>query len=204
MNIEYPCAASYHFQTCVLVSHSPILIPQCRPKARVASRLRESSLKRNCKKIPSCSSSHAYIRYREAVKASEKRQVEFKDWVVASKEFSKDEKAALNVDSVAAFEDFWQNTNTAKADFDRGKERGCGLCVKRYQSSAAFISPFMKDFSPIVQIVRDFGAPYGAVAVGTMSLQFAVSVDFSYVESLVPPTDTMRRWQRTKIRLRKV
>ena len=123
---------------------------------------------------------------------------------MASKEFSKDEKAALNVVSVAAFEDFWQNTNMAKADFDRGKERGCGLCVKRYQSSAAFISPFMKDFSPIVQIVRDFGAPYGAVAVGTMSLLFAVSVDFSFVESLVPPTDTMRRWRRTKIRLRKV
>ena len=123
---------------------------------------------------------------------------------MASKDFSKDEKAALNVDSLVAFEDFWQNTNTAKADFDRGKERGCGLCVKRYQSSAAFISPFMKDFSPIVQIVRDFGAPYGAVAVGTMSLLFAVSVDFSYVESLVPPADTMRRWQRTKIRWRKI
>ena len=122
---------------------------------------------------------------------------------MASKEFSKDEKAALNVDSVAAFEDLWQKTNAAKADFDRSEERGCGLCVKRYQSSAAFISPFMKDFSPIIQIVRDFGAPYGAVAVGTMSVLFAVSVDFSYVGSLVPPTDTMRRLQRTKIRLRK-
>lgn len=157
---------------------SPISNPQCRPKAKVASRVRENFLKMNCKRLQRFSAPHAYVRYREAVKASEERQIEFKDWVVASKDFSKDEKAALNVDSVVAFEDFWQNTNTAKADFDSGKERGCGLCVKRYQSSAAFISPFMKDFSPIVQIVRDFGAPYGAVAVGTMSLLFAVSVDF--------------------------
>ena len=184
--------------------HSPIFNPQCRPKAKIASRVRENFLIMNCKQLPRFSAFHAYIRYREAVKASEKRQVEFKDWVVASKEFSKDEKAAFNVDSVAAFEDFWQNTNTARADFDRGQERGCGLWVKRYQSSAAFISPFMKDFSPIVQIVRDFGAPYGAVAVGTISVLFAVSVDFSYVESLVPPADTMRRWQRIKTRLRKV
>ena len=150
---------------------------------KIASTVRENFLTMNCKQLPCFAAFHAYIRYREAVKASEKRQVEFKGWVVASKDFSKDEKAAFNIDSVAAFEDFWRNTNTARATFERGEERGCGLCVKRYQSSAAFISPFMKDFSPIVQIVRDFGAPYGAVAVGTMSVLFAVSVDPSYFES---------------------
>ena len=184
--------------------HSPIDNHQCPPKAKVASRVRENSQIMNCKQSSRFSAFHAYIRYREAVKASEKRQIEFKDWVVTSKDFSKEEKAAFNVDSVAAFEDFWRDTNTARANFDRDKERGCGLCVKRYQSSAAFLSPFMKDFSPIVQIVRDFGAPYGAVAVGTMSVLFAVSVDLSYVESSVTPADTMRRWQRIRIRLRKV
>ena len=112
---------------------------------------------------------------------------------MASKEFSENEQAAIKVDSVAAFSDYWQYTNSAKENFDRSHEKGCGLWAKRYQSSAAFIQPFMDDFSPIIRIVKDFGAPYGGVAVGTISLLFAVSVNSRVANHLVPPADTIRR-----------
>ena len=42
--------------------------------------------------------------------------------------------------------------------------------------SAAAVQPFMKDFSPIIDIVKDFGAPYGGIALGTVSLLFAVKI----------------------------
>lgn len=84
---------------------------------------------------------------------------------MASKRFSENEKAAFTVNSVAAFSDYWHNSNSAKEKFDRSHENGCGLWAKRCQSSAAFIQPFMDEFSPIVQIVKDFSAPYGGVAV---------------------------------------
>ena len=45
----------------------------------------------------------------------------------------------------------------------------------------------MNDLSPVIQIVRDFGAPYGAIAVGTVSVLFAVSAGISYnVVKLMP------------------
>lgn len=104
---------------------------------------------------------------------------------------------------MAAFKEYWEETNSAKEHFDRSHEKGCGLWAKRYQSSAAFVQPFLDDFSPIVNIVKDFGAPYGAVAVGTMSLLFAVSFNSGVFKHLVPPADTTRRWQGIKMKLRK-
>ena len=92
-----------------------------------------------------------------------------------NKGLSEREKAALEVDSVPAFRDCWQHMNSARESFDRSHERGCGLLGRRYQSSAAFVLPFMEQFSPIVQIVKDFGAPYGGIAVGTVSIFFVVS-----------------------------
>lgn len=177
---------------------------QCRPKAKAARRARGAFLKRTCKHRLRLPSLHTDIRCRNSVETSEKELVQFKGWVVGSKEFSENEKAAFKVDSVAAFSDYWQKTNSAKEDFDRSHEKGCGLWAKRYQSSAAFVQPFMDDFSPIVEIVKDFGAPYGGVAVGTISLLFAVSISPGVSIHFVPRADTTRRWQGTRMQGSKV
>ena len=178
---------------CILLSF------QCRPKARAAGRARDASPTRICKHHPQYPSLYANICRRKAVETLENEQVHFKDWVVASKGFSEKEKAAFKVDSVAAFTNYWEEVNSVKENFDRSHEKGCGLWAKRYQSSAAVIQPFVNDFSPIIQIVRDFGAPYGAIAVGTMSLLFAVSLTPGGVHSMIPPAQTMRRLQRTRM-----
>ena len=95
---------------------------------------------------------------------------------MASKDFSAREKKAYEVTSVDAFGEYWQGVSSAKEDFDQSHEKGCGLWAKRYQSSTAFIKPFFDDFSPLVRIVKALGAPYGDVALATMTLLFAVSV----------------------------
>lgn len=118
---------------------------------------------------------HTKILHSEAIETSEKEQVQLREWVTMSKGFSDGEKAALRVDSSDAFNSFWQRTENAKEEFDRSHEKGSGALGRRYQSAASLILPFMEDFSPIVQIVKDFGAPYGGLAVGTISLLFAVS-----------------------------
>jgi len=104
---------------------------------------------------------------------------------------------------VAAFIDYWEHTNSAKESFDRSQGKGCGLLGKRYQSSASFVLPFMNDFSPIIQIVKDLGAPYGGLAVGTLSLLFAVSVILVDSHRLIISADTANRWQATKMKWRK-
>ena len=92
-----------------------------------------------------------------------------------SKTLSEDEKAALKVDSVDAFRGYWERTRNAQDSFENSHEKGCGLWARRYQGAATFVLPFIADFSPIIRIVKDFGAPYGGAALGTLSLLFAVS-----------------------------
>ena len=112
--------------------------------------------------------------FSETVKISDHEQGKFRTLVATSKEYSETEKAVFNFNTFAEFDAFWQKTNDAKEEFDQSHERGCGLWSKNYQSSAVVARSFMKDFSPIIDIVRDFGAPYGGLAVGTVSVLFAV------------------------------
>jgi hypothetical protein len=94
--------------------------------------------------------------------------------VTQSNEFSEDEKKAIQYNTLAEFKAYWAKVNEAKSDFDISHEKGRGLWSKRYQSLATIVQSFMDDFSPLVQIIRDFGAPYGGVALGVISVLFVV------------------------------
>ena len=100
-------------------------------------------------------------------------QDQFKQSVVSSKLFSETEKSALECDTVAKFGIFWEQANNTRMAFDRSHEKGCGLLAKRYQISAVLVHDFMDAFSPIIDVVKDFGAPYGGFAIGTISILFA-------------------------------
>lgn len=118
----------------------------------------------------------------EAVKRLENEQSNFRNLVGSSREYTETEKAAVNVTTVAEFDALWQNTNNAKDDFDQSHETGCGLCSKTYQSSAVVVRSFMKDFSPILEIVQNIAAPYGGMAVGTISVLFVVAANKDEME----------------------
>ena len=82
----------------------------------------------------------------------------------------------VNYDTIEQFDAFWKQTNDAQEEFDERHEKGCGLFSKSYQSSAVVARSFMRDFSPILEIVKDFAAPYGGLAVGTISVLFVVGL----------------------------
>lgn len=140
------------------------------------SSIQTAFLQRTCKSLQrnKSTSSHILKFPRKAIEISENEQSQFKELVATSKNFSKTEKAVIEYKTVAEFDTFWQLTNSAKEEFDQSHERGCGLCMRRYQSSAVVAQSFMEDFSPIINIVKSFAAPYGGMAVGTISILFAV------------------------------
>ena len=93
-----------------------------------------------------------------------------------SKEFSDDEKIAVQYNTLAEFKKHWVKATEIKSEFDSSHEKGRGLWSKRYQNLATIVQSFMDDFSPLVEIIKDFGAPYGGVALGTISLLFVVCI----------------------------
>lgn len=62
----------------------------------------------------------------------------------------------------------------AQEGFEDDHEAGCGLWTRKVQGSAAVAKSFMDDFSPILDLVKNNAAPWGGLAVGTVSLFLAV------------------------------
>ncbi|KAL8752095.1 MAG: hypothetical protein Q9184_005848 [Pyrenodesmia sp. 2 TL-2023] len=104
----------------------------------------------------------------------EEKHAQFKAQVESSKRFDQSEKDAANVDTREEFDLFWQKLSSTRENFDRDHETGCGLFGRRVQSGARSIQPFVAGFSPIIEMVKDVGAPFGGGAVGSVSLLFAV------------------------------
>lgn len=89
--------------------------------------------------------------------------------------YSEREKEAINISSQETFNTMWNELNNEKATFDRNHEKGSGLFSKRYQETSVAVHDFLKDFSPILKVVKDFASPYGNLAFGTISILFVVS-----------------------------
>ena len=137
---------------------------------------------------------------REILKNSEDNQKKFRDYVEKSKDFSSIEKRAISIDSQSAFEEYWRNVNNAREDFDLGHEKGCGLFGRRFQGAVTSVEPFFNEFSPLIDAVKNFGAPYGGLAVGTISILFVVGIECSppTLMRLVLKLTIRERWQETK------
>ncbi|KAJ5915813.1 hypothetical protein N7454_010954 [Penicillium verhagenii] len=85
--------------------------------------------------------------------------------------FSEEEKATLDFNSVEAFEDFWGSTWKAKEKFGAAHNSEIRSEIQSFVSSACDI---MKNLDPIVALVKDLGAPYGSLAIGTISFVFTL------------------------------
>ena len=100
----------------------------------------------------------------------------FKSVVASGKNYTNSEKTAIEIRTPDEFTKFWKRTNSAKDAFDKRHESGLGLVSKTYQNSAAAAGEFMHEFAPIINIVKDFAAPYGGMAIGILSTLFMVSI----------------------------
>lgn len=111
---------------------------------------------------------------RVLVKRSDDEQQALRNLVESDSNFSDEEKAALDIDSVAAFEIFWNSALQSQNKFEEAHENGAGLAMRTFQDFGASASDIMQHMEPIVQVVKDFGAPSGGMAIGTITFLFTV------------------------------
>ncbi|KAI8294484.1 hypothetical protein K4K56_002108 [Colletotrichum sp. SAR 10_98] len=106
-------------------------------------------------------------------------QGRFRDKIVNERKFIR-EKNALDVQSHEDFERFWKTTQGARAQYDAKREIGIGRVVKGMTSLAASANDILQDISPILDLVRNFGAPYGGMAIGTICFVFVTKIVEAY------------------------
>jgi hypothetical protein len=116
------------------------------------------------------------IIHRKRIEELENEQRQFREWVMQSSDFSEDEKKAIHYNTLAEFKEYWGKAIETKSQLESCHEKERGLTSKRHRSFAAIVKRFMENFSPVIQIIRDFGAPYGNSAIGTISVLFVVSL----------------------------
>ncbi|KAI1387951.1 uncharacterized protein F4822DRAFT_444459 [Hypoxylon trugodes] len=108
------------------------------------------------------------------LKKSHQKQIELRRFASKHISFSEKERLALQFDSVAGLNNIWDTALEAKSQLEAGHEHGVGLMSKRLQDSATAGYVILQQIEPILRLVKDFGAPYGGMAVGTISFLFAI------------------------------
>lgn len=109
--------------------------------------------------------------YSALVKRSDDAQRDFQSFVCDNSKFSRDEKGALEIDSAAAFDQFLGLTVNVKHEFDAVREHRVGQKAQNFAASAHDV---LQHVEPIVQLVKDFGHPFGGMAIGTISFLLVV------------------------------
>ena len=77
-------------------------------------------------------------------------------------------------------EDFCQSWAALSGDveqqYQEKRKKGWRKVARRAEDFAVDGEAFLKDFSPIVDLVQNTAAPYGGLAIGTLSFLFTVRV----------------------------
>ena len=90
--------------------------------------------------------------------------------------FTNDELNALDITSQKAFEDYWKATLNKKAGFDKSHEEGVAGAGKNVTNQLASAQEIIESFSPLIELVTNFGAPFGGMAMGTLCFVLVVGL----------------------------
>lgn len=105
----------------------------------------------------------------------EERQKIFHSSIQKKKGDRIDEKGAIECKTYEEFAIYWATVaGSAETRLSSGRRKGWRKWSKRYQSFAKGVDGFMKDFSPIVEIIKGVYPPFGGIAIGTISALFVV------------------------------
>ncbi|UNI23974.1 hypothetical protein JDV02_009759 [Purpureocillium takamizusanense] len=116
------------------------------------------------------------------------KQNRLRERVCKSRAYTDEERAALGVNSQDAFEQFWSSALTAKANFDAQHEHGLGRVSKGATNLASSAYGFLEYFRSMLEIITDFSAPYGSMAIGTLCFLFAVAKNRTKMEGEISAT----------------
>ncbi|RYP33461.1 hypothetical protein DL767_004739 [Monosporascus sp. MG133] len=125
---------------------------------------------------------------RDKLGESEDKQRQLREKVVKIRKFTQEERSALSINSKEAFKDFFEAALDDQVAFDTEHEHGAGRLSKGATSLAASAHDILQDFSPIVDIVKDCGAPYGGMAIGTICFLFTVANNRGRMEEVIKST----------------
>lgn len=118
--------------------------------------------------------------YRKKLEDIETRQKNLRENTQITRRLTPEQLSAFNVSSDEAVNHFWQTTFNAKSNFDASREHGISKVSKETTGLAATAYDLLRGFSPMVEVVKDFGSPFGNVAIGTLCCLFAVSQNLTF------------------------
>ncbi|GAB1313181.1 hypothetical protein MFIFM68171_03391 [Madurella fahalii] len=124
----------------------------------------------------------------EKVKNCEEKQTRLRSWASKSRKFTEQERSALRINSREAFREFWEGSLEAKDAFDIEHDDAAGRLAQGATRLAAAAYDIVQNVSPIVDIIKDFGAPYGGMAMGTICFVFAIAKNRASMEGQVVST----------------
>ncbi|KAL7902142.1 hypothetical protein HDV63DRAFT_360870 [Trichoderma sp. SZMC 28014] len=119
------------------------------------------------------------------VKKADEEQKQLHDFISNHSHFSEEEKCVLKVESVSAFEEQWNLTVDSRDKFEASHDHGAGLATRRAQQFVESAYDVLQHVDPIVQLVKDFGAPYGGMAIGTISFLFTIIKNKAKLEASI-------------------
>lgn len=88
--------------------------------------------------------------------------------------FTNEERLTLDITSQEAFETYWTATLNQKAGFDKNHEKGVAGAGKKANNQLASAYQIAQNFSPVMEMVKNFGAPFGGMALGTLCFVLVV------------------------------
>lgn len=111
---------------------------------------------------------------RKVVERCETQQRDFRAKITTAGRFTRAEQSALEIESRDAFKAFWEATLSDKNTFDMKHQQRGRRAATQVVSLSASAHDMLQSIDPLVNIIKDLGAPYGGMAIGTICFLLTV------------------------------
>ncbi|KAJ4289220.1 hypothetical protein N0V90_011562 [Kalmusia sp. IMI 367209] len=104
------------------------------------------------------------------------KQLELRQWLQSRKDLRRDETFALSLDTVHQCVEFWSaRCELAEASLIESRKSGWMKWRHKYQTFGAGVMGFMRDWDPLISVVKRGGGLYGDLFFGTVSVLFVIA-----------------------------
>jgi hypothetical protein len=108
------------------------------------------------------------------------RQKSLRENASVTRKLTSDQRSAFDINDDEAANRFLQSAFNTKDQFDSHRDHGVAKVMKQTTGLAAVAYDLLRNFTPMVEIVKDLGAPFGNAAIGILCCLFAVSCQVTF------------------------
>jgi hypothetical protein len=128
--------------------------------------------------LPSiCGLEADFFTQRKQLEKAQQKQLELREWLGQRKDLSATERMALNWNKPEQCLKYClEESEAAEATLHKDRKYGWNNWTNKYQTMGAGVMGFLRDWEPIIDIVKKNGGPFGDLFVGTVSMLFLVSI----------------------------